>query len=108
MKNDPTLKRWFREYNRRYFDNALPNATVFWEPSFVTGDDIGECQWRDTEPKVIIRIDPSIKFSSNHTRLVLLHECIHLKLGPEVNCQTEAFKGEIARLVALGAYTKLL
>lgn len=106
MKNDKTLKRWFREYNKRYFDNALPNATIFWEPAFVTTEDLGEI-WEKAPGVFIVRIDPAVKFCGDFTRIILLHEMMHLRLWPYRD-HGEKFQAEKARLIFLGAYRKLL
>ena len=105
MKNDPTLKRWFRTFNARYFDNTLPNAVVFWEPSFVTGDALGEVVQQEGQP-IILRIDPSIKFSTALTKLVLLHEQAHLRLWPYLG-HGKRFQAEMLRLAAMGAFKNL-
>lgn len=106
MRNDPTLKRWFREYNKKYFDNKLPNVYCFWEPSFVTSDELGEL-WEKEPGLFILRIDPAIKFCKELSRITLLHEMSHLKLWPYLG-HGKGFPAEIARLIFLGAYKTLL
>ena len=104
MKNDPTLKKWFRTFNKRYFDGTLPNCVVFWEPAFVTGDELGEV--KQEGERIILRIDPSIRFTSAVTKLVLLHEMSHLRLWPYLG-HGRKFQAEMLRLAALGAFKNL-
>lgn len=53
-----------------------------------------------------LEIDTTLQDTTRMTEIVMLHEMSHIKL-----CATEhgiSFKKEIRRLVALGAYDKLL
>lgn len=104
MRNDPLLKRWFKRFNEKYFENSLPDALIFWEPAMVTGDLLGEI--RQESGTFIIRIDPSIKFSTALSKLILLHELCHMRIWP-TDGHGKKFQNEMLRLASLGAFKNL-
>jgi hypothetical protein len=101
MKNNPWLKRCFHKYNELYFGGLLPDAVVFWEPAFVTRDELGEL-YQD-KGTFVIRIDPSIRnYTKALARMTLLHEMAHMKLWPDIR-HGRKFNDEMLRLAQLGA-----
>lgn len=83
MRSHPTLKRWFRVLNAKWFDNALPDDTyVFYDDvKFSTARHkrtYAEADWK-TVP--IIRINPALR-EQGWTSVIkesLLHEMAHLE-----------------------------
>jgi len=70
----------YNHYNRKYFNSELPADTVLiWSPC---DDADAICDWPNPPAKTArIRIDPSLTRHTNATKLTLLHEMIHVKLG---------------------------
>lgn len=118
MRSDPTLKRWFRVYNRRYFQSSLPAATkVLWaeeiqEDLGATTDDPStahtmaatDVSRSPTPPEIYLnrRILPFWKV----VRATLLHEMAHVA-KPRAG-HGAVFDAEIGRLWEMGAFKGLL
>jgi hypothetical protein len=112
--SDPGLLKAFRKFNKLYFDSSLPedNVVLCWEPQDDNAS--GECariheagvEGRETDD-FIIRIDPLYRTSHWAWKVILLHECIHVKLWPYV-AHGEKFDREIARLGTFRSYRRLL
>lgn len=97
--SDPQLKRWFRRYNRRYFDGTLP-SDVRISYCWVTKAH-GNCSL-DPDGKFHIRINPDSTGTREGRRFTLLHEMVHVKLWP-VCTHGKAFDAEMLRLAKAGA-----
>lgn len=108
--SDPQLRRWYLAFNRAWFNSELPDdVTLFWEPAHGC---IGECErdnyggvFRLSESDIVVRLDPTIRFSETIAKLTLLHEMCHIKL-PRAN-HGPRFQAEMLRLAQLGALRKL-
>lgn len=71
------LKRWYRDYNRRYFDDSLPHdLIVLWEPC----DDADALTYILGNTPTRIAIDPSYSRSPRAARILLLHEMVHVEV----------------------------
>lgn len=123
----PRYQRLFRHYNRKYFENSLPdilvgtdkllkitkiptkileNATPS-ERKLLDGGKYGLACW-DVGGKFYIILDKSITiFHRNMARITLIHELAHFKVGLHLG-HGKKFKAEIRRLAALGAFDDLI
>ena len=88
VKSDPTLKRWYRAINKRFFENQLPNDTcVRWANE--EDKEVDErCEekyngWAGQmdghEKRYVIVISTSLKKSLCTKLHTLVHEMCHLK-----------------------------
>src|SRR6266436_4479464 len=87
MRSDPTLKKWYKKINKRFFDNQLTNnVCVRWANEDDTDEDerceekyAGWANFSEEGPhKYIIVISRDLK-KSKCTRLhTLIHEMCHL------------------------------
>lgn len=100
-KSDPQLKRWYAKYNRLYFEEKLPNASVWWEPTAgaYADCDLLEGGWR-------IRVNPSISGWVAMAKWSLLHEMVHIKLHP-YRKHGKKFNAEMLRLAEIGAFNDI-
>ena len=98
-----SLRRLYNFYNRKYFDGELPkDIEIIWHPC---DDNNGRSDnLKGKIPR--IWIDPSIQAQPKFVRIVMLHECLHIK-NPRMN-HGKVFKQEIKRLFEAGAYDGLL
>jgi predicted metal-dependent hydrolase len=93
-KSDRQLKRWYAQFNRRYFNDELPtDASVWWEP---TSGAYADCNLVDGGFR--IRINPALAGWVEMAKLTLLHECIHIKLWPS-KIHGIRFDREVQRLM---------
>jgi hypothetical protein len=113
MRSHPTLKRLYRQYNKKYFGNKLPKGTTvtFANPAHFVKTGLGKktCAitffLHEKPPVIVIK-----RFKQKHwsyIKLDLLHEMAHVKLPINVN-HGPRFKAEMARLEKAGAFRKLL
>lgn len=103
--SDPQLRRWFLEYQRKYFPSVPVNTAVFWEPP---NGKLGDCS-RDDNGDFTIRIDTALRFSSAIARLILLHELAHANIWNKEKVEHgSAFHHELDRLYKAGAFKHLL
>jgi hypothetical protein len=110
MASDPTLRRWYLKFNDQWFGAALPyDLEVFWEPARGALGDTCELRGayidgRDTgKPEMLIRIDPTLRFSSAMAQMTLLHEMVHVKLHPHM-AHGKRFNAEMLKLATFGAF----
>jgi hypothetical protein len=97
--SDPQLKRWFREYNRKHFDGALPANTICVYQTIEGAH--GTCI-RGGDSIFVIRINPDFPRCRAKRRFDLLHEMVHVKLWPSIS-HGKAFDAEMLRLANAGA-----
>lgn len=90
------LRRWFRQYNRRYFGGYLPrDAKLSWTP-------IEQCWGQSYGEPPTIEISPACGVDSRLARMTLLHEMVHLSLYP-YRAHGPKFEAEMRRLAQAGA-----
>jgi hypothetical protein len=99
MVNDRQLKRWYNEFNRRWFEEGLPEEVdVLYAP-------VEGC-WGETVPvdrhSFVIRIDPHCAISNRVTKMTLLHEMTHVELWPYCT-HGPRFERRMQELAACGA-----
>ena len=81
------LKRYYNDYNTRWFGGHLPtNTEVWWEPvdGAIAIVDVDGCglSFDETSDTFMIRINPAIAWSSRQTRMAVLHEMAHMAIYP--------------------------
>ena len=101
LKSDQQLKRIYTKYNRLYFENSLPDAFVWWEP---TASAYANCIFEEDVWK--IRLSPSTAGWSAITKWSLLHEMVHIKLHP-YRKHGKKFNAEMLRLAQMGAFNDI-
>ncbi|HTV07820.1 MAG TPA: SprT-like domain-containing protein [Candidatus Aquilonibacter sp.] len=101
--SDRQLRRWYRDFNRRFFGGCLPSdADVLYAPvDGAHGDALVESNGEFT-----VRINPACAIDWRIVRMTLLHEMAHLKLWP-YRAHGERFEKEMQRLACAGAFKGL-
>ena len=97
--SEPSLRRWYRDFNRRWFANRLGHEVdILYAP-------IEGC-WGDTRPDdpecFVIRINPRYSLCTRSARLTLLHEMVHVELWPYA-AHGPRFEARMQALAAAGA-----
>lgn len=106
------IRRWYRNANAQFFDNALPDLRVTFGD--LPGTVLGRTHYRRKigsrekyNPYKII-IDAILRKPCLEKELarVLLHEMAHVKLGVKISCEVDhgVFEKEMRRLVNVGAF----
>lgn len=99
MRSDRQLRRWYRDYNRRYFGGRLPVDTVCY---YSTVDHCyGDCAC-DAAGRFTIRVNPDITSRRCSRRFTLLHEMAHVAVWPR-RTHGKYFDSEMLRLANAGA-----
>lgn len=111
MDSDPQLRRWYLDYNRRWFNGDLPEDTVrvMWEPC---GGAVAETEPVGDEGELIIRINPCLrgvgsKPRHSNARFALIHEMVHVKLWGKAAHHGVKFQQEMLSLAQDGAFKNL-
>lgn len=95
------LRRWYRRFNRRYFDNKLPPRIplklVEANRGYLSGD---------THETCVLAINEAYYWDTGIGRMTMLHEMVHLKLFPYPG-HGPKFQEEMKRLARLGAFEHL-
>lgn len=102
MLCDRELQKVFREYNRRWFDNSLPDdVDCLFSP-------VDDCYGLvlQTEGNWLLQINPKYAMEGRLWRLTLLHEMSHLRLHP-YRLHGKKFQEEMKRLAVMGAFRLL-
>jgi SprT-like family len=97
--SDPHLKRIYRRYNAKYFENQLPdNTVIYWAPNherLASTFQIGGIHH--------IEMDPTLMVAQRFIHIMLLHEMRHISLDP-YGKHGDRWKSAGRRLMELGAY----
>jgi hypothetical protein len=101
MRSDPTLRRWYLRYNRKWFAGELPTSCVLYWNS--CEGKLALSWWADGIPH--ITIDPCIGFSPIIAKQKLLHEMAHIA-KPKAH-HGKVWQEEMLRLASAGAFTNL-
>lgn len=102
---DRQLRRWYREYNAKYFGGELDDdVEVFFAAipgyhAYVEGET--DCVSFD------IRVCHTLQHDAIRARKYLLHEMVHIEHWPHTY-HNDKFYARIAELVIAGAYKGLL
>lgn len=114
MTSDPQLRRWYLDFNRRYFAGELPTdtVTVFWEP---IGGALALCsEVENSGGELQIRVNPALRLVGSRPRysaakLALLHEMVHVKWWTHrVEHHGRRFDEELQRLCQYRSFRNLL
>lgn len=113
MKSDPKLRKWFLAINRSFFDGQLPLETrIWWQPCGTSMGVSFEIEpAKDGKPAILgITIDPCLAGLPRLTKVVIAHECCHVKLWPITHLVDHGrkFDEEIQRLCTFRKYRKWL
>lgn len=113
MTSDPKLKRWYCHFNRKYFNGELPmDLPLWWEPCGTSSQETLLLHPAEdgNPPELGIRIDPAMHMFVKLTKLVLLHECVHVKLWARRGLKDHGrrFDEEMQRLLSFKAIRKLI
>jgi hypothetical protein len=75
--NNKQLRFWYRRYNKKWFQNKLPEITL----RFAKPDKnwLGDTVFLGTDPEYIA-ISKEIKNWNRVVRMILLHEMVHVSL----------------------------
>jgi hypothetical protein len=94
-----SLRRWYRYYNKLYFNNELPDdVNLIWAPlNGVHAQTDRQTIW----------MDPQTQLFPKFMRTTLLHEMAHISCSPRAS-HGPVFQAEIDRLYAAGAFRRLL
>lgn len=114
MRSDPTLKRLYRQYNRRYFSNKLPKGVkvMFASSAEMKRGGLGKsvCAitcWYEAPRLPSIFIRRTRDKVMNYVKADLLHEMVHVA-RPELSHSRRAdenkFQKEMLRLAKRGAF----
>jgi hypothetical protein len=102
MLCDRELQRIYRQYNRRWFDDQLPDdVDCLFSP---VDDCYGLVQ--QAGGGWLLQINPKYSMEGRLWRLTLLHEMVHLHLNPYLRHGLR-FQEEMQRLAASGAFRRL-
>lgn len=100
------LQKYFRLYNKKYFDDALPEPVLRWAEMKDFGHYYSEIV--DDQERHIIEFGKWSAANNSIWRFTLLHELVHLKLrNKKCTHHGRLFQKEMKRLAANGAFAKL-
>lgn len=104
---DPAeLELCYHAYNEQYFDNALPqNVIVYWDT--MEGSALGAVAFDPGTGQFVVRLSMHLQFSETLTRMVLLHEMVHIKLWNASRGHGMPFQEEVLVLAHRGAFDGL-
>jgi hypothetical protein len=97
------LRRWYRTYNRRYFNGELPPNIPL---KLVEDRDHRGYVLGEKRESCTIAINEAYYWDTGIGRMTLLHEMVHVKLCPYPN-HGPRFQEEMQRLAASGAFRRL-
>ncbi len=111
MRSNRTLKRLYRQYNKKFFNNNLPNIPVgFASPSDLLKAGLGKktCAVTlfDKGKPTAIYIKRYKRKEWPYIKADLLHEMAHVALPFRVN-HGPRFQEEMLRLAQAGAFKKI-
>lgn len=105
MISDKTLRRWYREYNDKYFRGELDEdvdvyfANIPGYHAYVEGE--------TTCVSFDICVHHSLQHDAAGARRYLLHELVHIEQWPHT-WHNQKYYDRVAELVKAGAYKGLL
>ena len=100
---EPYVRRCYNRFRRLYFaDATMPDFDELDFEFAEAPDEWGSVEW-DLHGNPSLSLHPVTRLYPAAIKETLLHECIHLRLGPRYG-HGRAFWREAARIHALGAY----
>lgn len=108
FKPSSRLQTIYRTYNRKYFDNTLPEILVGYNTLEQMYATLAVNCWTTEEDglehtELQIHIDPERHHGSEQERMTLLHEMAHVKVLPHRK-HGKQWKEEMTRLFLRGAF----
>ena len=111
--SDRKLRRWYREFNKKWFEGQLPANTEVWYEhvegacAMVEYDGCG-VTFDESTDTFLIRINPALGWSNRLAAFALLHEMCHIAVGlnPKYNHGVR-FQHRMLLLAGAGAFRKL-
>lgn len=101
--------RWlFTHFNKKYFGGALPKIKVFVVPGRLKCGSWGETEF-EGERVVAVRIAEdcwTLDAKDSFLKATILHEQLHVKLGPSKGHSSPEWRAEALRLSRLGAFVE--
>ena len=101
------LELYYRIYNEQYFENILPKTVIIYWDASVGVDELGFTSLSQTTEQFVIRLSLNLQFSEALTRMVLLHEMVHIKLWTVTRGHGKPFQDEMLSLAKRGAFERL-
>jgi hypothetical protein len=115
MRSDPTLKRYYRELNKKWFKGELPASTkCVWGPISEhkqNGKGSGAMAFcespTDDDPFFLISFDPRLKKLNwwNLVRSTMIHEMVHVWTKNR-DSHGPVFEAKMRELANAGAFKK--
>lgn len=108
---DKRLRRWYNDYNRKYFEGRLPkgiNLEIRWLAWKEPREEAACWPW---ETPVRAHFNKNYLNGVAATKIALLHEMVHISLYAQGHTTVEhgaLFEEETTRLKLAGAYKGLL
>jgi len=110
MRSDPTLRRIYREYNRKWFNGALPAIPVVWGetrrfPRSEGKSTLALTNFEANSPMQIV-FAPRLRKNKewNLVRCTMLHEMCHVALPYKVAPHGRAFQNLMRDHAMRGAF----
>lgn len=111
------LQKYFRLYNKKYFDDSLPEPVLRWAemkhyghyfPQIIETVVVGMDEVVGARTEYVIELGCWTRKMNNIWRLTLLHEMVHHALRDK-KCQSHGrlFNNEMKRLANVGAFNGL-
>lgn len=104
------LQTCFDAFNAQWFRGELPACAVKWATigkDGASGDYFHYLDENKTPFRHTIRIDKGLKTYPRLAQVILLHECVHLKLHKTKTDHGKGFQNEMKRLARCGAFKDL-
>ena len=112
--SDRKLKRWYREFNQKWFDGQLPaNTEVWWEnvDASCASVDYDGCgaTFDESTDTWLIRINPALGWSPRLSKFALIHEMVHIAedIPNPKRAHGAKFQYRMLLLAAAGAFKDL-
>jgi predicted SprT family Zn-dependent metalloprotease len=103
VKGEKHLVTIYNRFNSLYFNGSLPPVAIYYEP---ISDTYGDCTRRE-DGVFQIRLNPSISGWESFLKTTILHECIHIRLWPNVSHGAK-FDKEVKRLMEFKSVRKMV
>jgi len=101
------LELSYRIYNEEYFDNRLPREVIIYWDASLGVDELGVTSRSQSTEQFVVRLSLNLQFSEALTRMVLLHEMVHIKLWGVTRGHGQPFQDEMLSLAKKGAFQNL-
>lgn len=97
------LELFYQTYNAQYFDNKLTSGVIIYWDASMEMDELAVTSMGQTPNQFVVRLSLNLQFSEALTRMVLLHEMVHIKLWNAARGHGKPFQDEMLSLAKRGA-----